>query len=77
MLDCHDGDTQKGKADLEALPFRITTIAAELRRRCSMHERGEMPPEDKKQPKGAESFLADLADTMVFAAKPFRTPEAR
>ena len=25
-LDCHDGETQKGKVNLEALPFKVTTI---------------------------------------------------
>ena len=25
-LVCHDGETQKGKVNLEALPFKVTTI---------------------------------------------------
>ena len=26
-LDCHDGETQKGKVNLEALSFKVSTVA--------------------------------------------------
>ena len=72
-LDCHDSETQKGKVDLETLPFRITTIEqAELWQKVlGALNSGEMPPEKKKQPEQAEKadFLDDLALTMVTARK--------
>ena len=70
-LDCHDEDTQKGKVDLEALPFHITTIEqAELWQKVlNAMNSGEMPPENKKQPENSAKadFLDDLANTMVIA----------
>jgi len=72
-LDCHDADTQKGKVNLEALSFHITTIKqAELWQKVlNALNAGEMPPEKKPQPKNAEKadFLDDLAQTMVLARK--------
>jgi hypothetical protein len=72
-LDCHDTDTQKGKVDLEALSFNITSIEqAELWQKVlNAMNAGEMPPEKKTQPKNAEKadFLSDLAQTMVLARK--------
>jgi len=72
-LDCHDGETQKGKVNLEALPFKVTTIEqAELWQKVlNAMNAGEMPPENKRQPKNAEKadFLDDLARTMVLARK--------
>jgi hypothetical protein len=72
-LDCHDGETQKGKVNLEALPFKVTTLEqAELWQKVlNAMNSGEMPPEKKPQPKNAEKadFLDDLAQTMVFARK--------
>ena len=72
-LDCHDTDTQKGKVDLEALSFNITSIEqAELWQKVlNAMNAGEMPPEKKTQPKNTEKadFLEDLAKTMVLARK--------
>ena len=72
-LDCHDGETQKGKVNLEALPFKVKTIEqAELWQKVlNAMNAGEMPPENKRQPKNAEKadFLDDLARTMVLARK--------
>ena len=72
-LDCHDGETQKGKVNLEALPFKVSTIEqAELWQKVlNAMNAGEMPPENKRQPKNAEKadFLDDLAQTMVLARK--------
>ena len=72
-FDCHDADTQKGKVNLEALSFEVTTPRqAELWQKVlNSINAGEMPPEDKRQPKPEEKadFLADLADTMVLARK--------
>ena len=72
-FDCHDADTQKGKVNLEALSFHITTIKqAELWQKVlNALNAGEMPPEKKPQPKNAEKadFLDDLAQTMVLARK--------
>ena len=72
-LDCHDGETQKGKVNLEALSFKVTTIEqAELWQKVlNAMNSGEMPPENKRQPKNAEKadFLDDLAQTMVLARK--------
>ena len=72
-LDCHDGETQKGKVNLEALPFKVTTIEqAELWQKVlNAMNAGEMPPENKRQPKNVEKadFLDDLAQTMVLARK--------
>ena len=72
-LDCHDRETQKGKVNLEALPFKVTTIEqAELWQKVlNAMNSGEMPPEKKRQPKNEEKadFLDDLAQTMVLARK--------
>ena len=72
-LDCHDAETQKGKVNLEALPFKVTTVEqAELWQKVlNAMNAGEMPPENKRQPKNAEKadFLDDLARTMVLARK--------
>jgi len=72
-LDCHDTDSQKGKVDLEALSFNITSIEqAELWQKVlDAMNAGEMPPEKKTQPKSVEKadFLEDLAKTMVLARK--------
>ena len=70
-FDCHDADTQKGKVNLESLPLQITTPRqAELWQKVlNAMNSGEMPPEDKRQPKSAEKadFLDALAQTMVAA----------
>ena len=72
-LDCHDGETQKGKVNLEALPFKVSTIEqAELWQKVlNAMNACEMPPENKRQLKNAEKadFLDDLAQTMVLARK--------
>jgi len=72
-LDCHDADTTKGEINLEDLSFHIQTIenAETWQKVLSTLNSGEMPPEKKKQPEGAEKadFLDDLATTMVTARK--------
>ena len=72
-LDCHDSDTRKGKVDLEALSFQVTSIEqAELWQKVlKAMNAGEMPPENKRQPKNVEKadFLDDLARAMVLARK--------
>ena len=72
-LDCHDGETQKGKVNLEALSFKVDTLEeAELWQKVlNAMNSGEMPPENKRQPKNEEKadFLDDLAQTMVLARK--------
>ncbi len=72
-LDCHDAATEKGKVNLEDLPFQISTLpSAELWQQVlTSINSGEMPPEDKKQPEDDEKadFLDDLANTMVLARK--------
>ncbi len=74
-FDCHDADTQKGKVNLETLPFHITTMEqAELWQKIlNALNAGEMPPEDERQPENAAKadFLEDLAQTMVDARKTF------
>lgn len=72
-LGCHDSLTEKGKVNLEDIAFQVTTIPdAELWQKVlnSMNS-GEMPPEDKKQPKQSEKadFLDALAQTMVAARR--------
>ena len=70
-FDCHDADTQKGKVNLESLPLEIATAQqAELWQKVlNAMNSGEMPPEDKRQPKSIEKadFLDALAQTMVAA----------
>ena len=74
-FDCHDVDTQKGKVNLEALPLAVTTAQqAELWQKVlNAMNSGEMPPEDKRQPKSIEKadFLDALAQTMVEARDKF------
>jgi len=72
-LDCHDSLTEKGEVNLEDLSFHIQTIehAENWQKVLNTLNAGEMPPEKKKQPEGAEKadFLDDLANTMVTARK--------
>ena len=72
-FDCHDADTQKGKVNLENLPFEISTpqVAELWQKVLNSINAGEMPPEGKKQPKPQEKadFLDGLANTMVLARK--------
>ena len=74
-LDCHDAATEKGEVNLEDLSFHIESIeqAESWQKVLASLNSGEMPPEDKKQPEGAEKadFLDDLALTMVTALKVF------
>ena len=72
-LDCHDADTEKGKVNLEDIPFGITSIeTAELWQKVlnSINSK-EMPPEKKPQPENEEKvdFLDALANTMVLARR--------
>ena len=61
-LDCHDGETQKGKINLEALPFKVDTLEqAELWQKVlNAMNSGEMPPENKRQPKNEELSLIHI-----------------
>ena len=72
-LDCHDGETQKGKVNLEALSFKVDTLeqAGLWQKVLDAMNSGEMPPENKRQPKNEEKadFLDDLAQTMVLARR--------
>ena len=72
-MDCHDADTEKGKVNLEDLPFHIQTIeqAERWQKVLASLNSGEMPPEKKKQPTNDEkaNFLDALAATMVDARK--------
>ena len=72
-LECHDSLTEKGKVNLEEIPFQVSTIErAELWQKVlnSMNS-GEMPPEDEPQPENQEKadFIDALAQTMVTARK--------
>lgn len=72
-LECHDSLTEKGKVNLEEIPFQVTNIEeAELWQKVlnSMNS-GEMPPEDEPQPENQEKadFLDALAQTMVDARR--------
>ena len=51
-MDCHDTDTEKGKVNLEDLPFQIETLehAERWQHVLASLNAGEMPPEKKKQP---------------------------
>ncbi|EDM27053.1 hypothetical protein LNTAR_07409 [Lentisphaera araneosa HTCC2155] len=70
-LNCHDEEKQEGKINLEDLDFHIKTIeqAETWQKVLNVMNSGEMPPEDKKQPKNDEKaeFLDELALTMVKA----------
>ena len=72
-LECHDADTEKGKVNLDDLPFQIETIAqAELWQKVlNSVNSGEMPPEDEPQIDKSQKadFLDDLSQTMVLARK--------
>ena len=72
-LDCHDSASEKGKVNLEEIPFKITNIQeAELWQKVlNTLNSGEMPPEKKKQPEQREKadFLDALAKTMVEARR--------
>lgn len=70
-MECHDSDTEKGDFNIEDLPFEIKTIkTAEMWKHVlNSINAGEMPPEDKTQPKAKEKadFLNDLSEVMVEA----------
>ncbi|MDD7985122.1 DUF1592 domain-containing protein [Lentisphaera marina] len=72
-LNCHDEEKQEGKVNLEDLPFHIQTIeqAEQWQGVLAAINAGDMPPEDKKQPKSHEKadFLEGLSNTMVTARK--------
>jgi hypothetical protein len=72
-MDCHDAETEKGKVNLEDLSFEISDVrtAEKWQHVLNSLNAGEMPPEDKKQPKPTEKadFLDDLSKTMVLARK--------
>ena len=74
-LDCHDSSTQKGKVDLESLSFEVTTIQqAELWQKVlNALNAGEMPPENKRQPRNEEKadFLDDLAQPWYLPERSF------
>ena len=64
-LDCHDSASEKGKVNLEEIPFKITNIQeAELWQKVlNTLNSGEMPPEKKKQPEQREK--ADFLDALA------------
>ncbi|EDM27075.1 hypothetical protein LNTAR_07519 [Lentisphaera araneosa HTCC2155] len=72
-LNCHDDEKQEGKINLEDLDFNIQTLQqAEIWQKVlNAINSGDMPPEDKKQPKNVEKadFLESLSNTMVTARK--------
>ena len=62
--DCHDADAKKGGLDLEALKWKLDD-AETLQQWTKVFDkvaRGEMPPKDKKRPKGelSSTFLKSL-----------------
>ena len=64
-LDCHDGETQKGNLNLEALGFELGQRAT-FDQWVLVHDKvrsGEMPPKKKRRPKPEESaaFLNPLS----------------
>ena len=71
--DCHDDLTAKGGLDLTALPTDLTDPDT-LAKWTLIHDRvrnGEMPPEDKPQPKSEDrdSFVADLRQQLLAAER--------
>ncbi len=72
-LNCHDAEKEEGEVNLDDLDFHITTIeqAEQWQSVLNAINSGEMPPEDKKQPKSHEKadFLESLSNTMVDARK--------
>jgi hypothetical protein len=72
-LDCHNAEKQKGDVRLDDLAFSIRDIptAERWQKVLNVLNSGEMPPEDKKQPKSAEkaAFLEHLSETMVTARR--------
>ena len=72
-LNCHDDEKQEGKINLEDLDFNIQTLqqAETWQKVLNAINSGDMPPEDKKQPKSMEKadFLESLSNTMVTARK--------
>ncbi len=64
-LDCHDGETQKGNLNLEALGFELGQRAT-FDQWVLVHDKvqsGEMPPKKKRRPKpeGSAAFLNPLS----------------
>ena len=74
-LDCHDADTEKGSVNLEDLSFDLGTIesAEKWQKVLNSINSGEMPPEDKKQPRDEEKtvFLESLSKQLVVARNLF------
>lgn len=72
-LDCHDSVEPEGEANLEDLPFNMTTLqTAELWQKVlNVLNSGEMPPEDETQPEAGSKteFLDDLSHQLVTARK--------
>jgi hypothetical protein len=72
-MECHDADKQKGKVRLDDISFHISDIptAERWQKILGVINAGEMPPEDKKQPRPEEkaSFLEALSSQMVTARK--------
>ena len=72
-LECHDGDTQEGKVNLEDVPFELGTIETAQRWQKVLNalNSGEMPPQDSLQPVALEKtdFLADLSRQIVAARR--------
>lgn len=72
-LNCHGEEKEEGNVNLEDLDFNIQSLKGAETWQKVLHSlnSGEMPPEDKKQPKNHEKadFLDDLSKTMVTARK--------
>lgn len=79
--DCHDDLTAKGGLDLTALPTDLTDPDT-LAKWTLIHDRvrnGEMPPEDKPQPKSEDrdSFVADLRQQLLAAEREIETERGK
>ena len=71
--DCHDDLTAKGRLDLTILPTNLTNPDT-LAKWTLIHDRvrnGEMPPEDKPQPKSEERdrFVTGLSQQLLAAER--------
>ena len=80
-LDCHDGETQKGNLNLEALSFELGQRAT-FDQWVLVHDKvrsGEMPPKKKRRPKPEESaaFLNPLSAALSQADRKRVTESGR
>ncbi len=70
---CHNAEKQKGKFQIDDLPYHITDNrnAERWQKVLNALNSGEMPPEEEKQPaaEAKADFLDDLAQVMVAARR--------